>query len=353
MTDTHGHPDTGQPASRRSMSGAVAARWTDIAQRTGDSRLASVSLWAVLVSGFGLSASTWIALALLAGFDGQVTVPTMSGWTVTLRLAWLMPVAIDGYVVTALVLWMAPVPARVAAFAKKNTYGAAGGGVIAQAAYHCLTTWSTTGAVWRATLAMLVGAAPPLVSALAVHMRALIRRESGRMDVPVTDTPASGSSNTSADTAVHAAADAVRAVRVDTVPTIVADTVQALSSRPADTPPIETADTAASAPDRGADREADRPADTGNVTPIASRTRRAGQAADTSIERLADTLTKRFGPEYVGTPKALEELRRVYGSCSKDRAIAAKDIHNARREQADTPASDDEPTDRAAAAAAN
>ena len=140
---------------------------------TGEPKLASVASWAVLVASFGLSATTWVALAVLAGFTG-----TLSTFDVTLHLAWLMPVAVDGYVVVALVLWMSPVPAPVAAFAKKNTYGAAFVGVAAQSAYHLLHTASMTDETWRVVLAAVVGAAPPSVAAGAVHMRALIRRHS-------------------------------------------------------------------------------------------------------------------------------------------------------------------------------
>jgi hypothetical protein len=135
-----------------------------------------VASWAVLTASFGLSASTWIALARLAGFTATLTVPHLG---ITLAMAWLMPIAVDGYVVVALVLWMAPVPAKVAAFAKKNTYLAAGTGIAAQSAYHLLFTMSTTNQGWRVVLAAIVGALPPAVAGLAVHMRALIRRESG------------------------------------------------------------------------------------------------------------------------------------------------------------------------------
>jgi hypothetical protein len=141
--------------------------------RLGEPRLASVASWAVLAASFGLSATTWIALAELAGFTATLTVGG-----VTLRLAWLMPVAVDGYVVVALVLWMSTVPAHIAQFARKNTYGAAGIGILAQSAYHLLHTATTTGEAWRVVLAAIVGALPPAVAALAVHMRALIRRES-------------------------------------------------------------------------------------------------------------------------------------------------------------------------------
>lgn len=141
-----------------------------MSRRTGEPRLASAASWLVLAASFGLSAATWIALARLAGFDGAALnlVP----------LAWLMPAAVDGYIVVALVLWLSPVPAKVARFARTNTYAAASVGVAAQSAYHCLIIWDRTGTEWRAVLAAVVGAIPPAVAALAVHMRALVRRES-------------------------------------------------------------------------------------------------------------------------------------------------------------------------------
>ncbi|RAO23030.1 Cyclin-dependent kinase inhibitor 1C [Micromonospora noduli] len=158
---------------------------TNLRPAAGEPRLASIASWAVLAASFGLSASTWIALAELAGFTARIKVP---GTSVSLALAWLMPIAVDGYVVVALVLWMAPVPARVAAFAKKNTYGAAGIGIAAQSAYHLLDTMSTNVEPWRVVLAAIVGALPPAVAGLAVHMRALLRRESGRTLTAATGT---------------------------------------------------------------------------------------------------------------------------------------------------------------------
>jgi hypothetical protein len=158
---------------------------TSTTGRTGEPRLAAIASWAVLAASFALSASTWIAMAVIAGFTGAATLPVID---VTLRVAWLMPVAIDGYVVVALVLWMSPVPAKVAAFAKKNTYGAAGIGIVAQSAYHLLFTLSATPELWRVALAAIVGALPPAVSALAVHMRALIRRETDRAAVTTSGT---------------------------------------------------------------------------------------------------------------------------------------------------------------------
>lgn len=282
LSATPGHADSGQAPRHL--------------RRTGEPRLASVASWAVLAASFGLSAATWIALAELAGFTGH-----LSGF----RLAWLMPVAVDGYVVTALVLWMSPVPAKVAAFAKTNTYAAALIGVAAQSAFHCLTVYAASHELWQASLAAVVGAIPPAGAALTVHMRALIRRESGQVVASVS------------------------APVADTSPLPAEVTVP-------DTRTPEITDEADTQPDTGADTPEASGADTaGQVVSIAdrpARTRTAPSADTPDTEALADTLTEKFGAEYVGTPKALDELRRVYGSCSKDRAIDAKNLHNARRE---------------------
>ena len=47
------------------------------APRTGEPRLASIASWAVLAASFGLSATTWIELAELAGFTGTLTIPAL------------------------------------------------------------------------------------------------------------------------------------------------------------------------------------------------------------------------------------------------------------------------------------
>jgi len=139
-----------------------------ITRRNGEPPLAAAASWLVLGASFGLSASTWIALANLAGFKGTLPV-----FDVTLHQAWLLPIAVDGYVVAALVLWLSNVPAKVARFARTNTYVAALIGVGTQSAYHALSVWAETGLLWRTALSLVVGALPPGFAALAVHMRAL------------------------------------------------------------------------------------------------------------------------------------------------------------------------------------
>lgn len=310
-----GQPDTGQGVRMTPDPTALSAAPEPDTRRTGEPRLAAIGSWVVLSASFGLSAATWIALAALAGFDGQVTIPTLSGWAVTLRLAWLMPLAIDGYVVVALVLWTAPVPPRIAAFARKNTYAGALVGVAAQSAYHALTAWSATGVLWRAVLAAVVGAIIPGVAAVTVHIRALVRRESGRWRRPTVDIWADTVPVVPETYPVPGGADTPDTVRL----VLDLDTRGAV----ADTPALPDADTPA-------DDDRTPAADTATVTSMTGRTRRGGQSGGVSVETLADTLGARFSGRTVGLPTALSALRDVHGSCSKDRAIAAKNIHNAR-----------------------
>jgi hypothetical protein len=189
---------------------------------TGEPRLASVASWLVLGASFGLSATTWVALARLAGFTATFTVPRAG---ITLAMAWLMPIAVDGYVVVALVLWMSSVPAKVTTFAKRNTYGAAGIGIGAQSAYHLLFTMSVTDEAWRVVLAAIVGALPPAVAGLAVHMRALIRRESGTSTTG-TDRPST------VDTRVVSVEPAPMPVRTEPVVPTPSDVAGRIITRP-------------------------------------------------------------------------------------------------------------------------
>lgn len=63
-------------------------------------------------------------------------------------------------------------------------------------------------------------------------------------------------------------------------------------------------------------------------------TDRAAKASTATVHELADTLCAEHctpgQPATVGKPTALATLRRVYGSCSGDRAREAKDVHNSR-----------------------
>lgn len=75
------------------------------------------------------------------------------------------------------------------------------------------------------------------------------------------------------------------------------------------------------------DRAPDRASDSDRRTPALPR-------QEVSVDQLADSLAKRFPDSVPGRPTALEHLKKVYGSCSNDRARAAMSLLAARREGA-------------------
>lgn len=66
------------------------------------------------------------------------------------------------------------------------------------------------------------------------------------------------------------------------------------------------------------------------LAPAAGSTEPAAKLPLPSLTELADTLYREFGPQRVGRPAAAAVLRRVHGSCSAERSVLAKDIHNGR-----------------------
>jgi hypothetical protein len=141
-----------------------------VALVTRESRLGITASWVSLLGSFVLSFATWVALGQLTGYG---------------KLAFCLALCVDGYIVSALVTWMAPVSDKIATVAKVNTWIAAVIGVTAQSAYHGLTIWTQTESHWRAVLATAVGALPPLGAAGSVHMRAMVRRNSLQLAAPV------------------------------------------------------------------------------------------------------------------------------------------------------------------------
>jgi hypothetical protein len=256
-------------------------------RRAGEPRLASVASWAVLAASFGLSATTWVALAQLAGFTATCTIP---GVGIRPAMAWLMPIAVDGYVVVALVLWMSPVPARVATFARKNTYGAAGIGIAAQSAYHLLNTLSEHQQAWRVVLAAIVGALPPAVAGLAVHMRALIRRESSN-DAARGTGPAPARPATIQPSTTDTAAPATIGTAASTTPGTPTGNVPA-DPAPVPAKPTVQVPTPAQLAARITARPATRPAASATVSGRSARTRQPRPAGrGTTAPTLAPSTT--------------------------------------------------------------
>lgn len=138
-------------------------------------RLGKLAAWLSLTASFVLSFETWVRLAQLAGYGAYAS--------------YAMPAVVDCSIVATIVLWLHST-GRLARLARILTYFAAFVGVAVQSAYHSASTYDLTGSTWRAMVAFVVGAIPPLFAALAVHMRALLRRERLTPDDSATVTPA-------------------------------------------------------------------------------------------------------------------------------------------------------------------
>ncbi len=135
-----------------------------------------LSSWLTLVASFFLSFATWVAIAEIAGFKGHWDAGELWDVLPVVSLAWALPICVDGYVVTALVTWLAPVSDEIAVVAKWNTYGGALVGILAQSGYHGWAAADRKLGWFLVVLSVVVGALPPALSAGAVHMRAMVRR---------------------------------------------------------------------------------------------------------------------------------------------------------------------------------
>lgn len=113
-----------------------------------------------------------------------------------------------------------------------------------------------------------------------------------------------------------------------------------------DTAATETADTTEPAADTGENVVDLRTAGQRRQRRTDSQSNGASATGQTpTVQQLADTLTAKHGSEYVGLPTALKTLKAKYGTCAKDRAIKAKEIHNGRLEQRETQTSGGESAD--------
>jgi hypothetical protein len=128
-----------------------------------------VGMFAVAVAAAVLSFSALSSLAELAGVSGEV-------WR--FKLAWLLPIAIDAYAVTATRVWLKEdQTARTRKYARANAVGAISLSVLGNGAYHY---FASSGVRTLAVFAngwlvvVLVSAVPPIILGLVGHLHALV-----------------------------------------------------------------------------------------------------------------------------------------------------------------------------------
>jgi hypothetical protein len=140
---------------------------------------------AVAVAAAVLSFSALSGLAELAGVTAGLPLPTGG----RVRLAWLLPIAVDAYAVTATRVWLRTAgAARTRAYARRNAVGAIGLSVAGNAAYHALiaagvASLAAVRAGWVVVVA--VSAVPPVLLGLVGHLHALVSDDHSPAVAPV------------------------------------------------------------------------------------------------------------------------------------------------------------------------
>lgn len=119
-----------------------------------------------VVAGMTIAAAS----ATLASFTGLRGLAQMTGWPAT--LAWLLPVTLDAYAMTAARVWLAPSTRSSAArsFARTNALVAITASITGNAAYHAVHA-GLLAVTWQ--MIVIVGAVPAAILGLTAHLHAL------------------------------------------------------------------------------------------------------------------------------------------------------------------------------------
>ena len=140
---------------------------------------------AVALAAAVLSFSALAGLAELAGVTAAAPLPGGA----RLRLAWLLPIAVDAYAVTATRVWLRTAgTTRTRAYARRNAVGAIALSVAGNAAYHALDAAGVTLGEVRGGWAVVVAvsAVPPVMLGLVGHLHALVSEDHRAAPTPAT-----------------------------------------------------------------------------------------------------------------------------------------------------------------------
>ena len=128
------------------------------------------------------TAGTYIvgAAAAAMSWTGWFLLAAMCGWSS--RLAWLLPIAVDVYVVTSMRVWLrvAWASQRTRRFAAFSTMFAVVLSVAANAAYHLMDSLGWRRAPWPVVVA--VSGLAPLMLALVAHLQARLNADKAAPD---------------------------------------------------------------------------------------------------------------------------------------------------------------------------
>lgn len=130
-----------------------------------------------------LSFDTWVRLAEAVGFTA-----TTSPFGITIRIAWLLPLAVDVYALTSTRIWIHGHPEpRVVRYAARNAIGAITLSVAGNALYHAFlaANWTIRDCP---PVVIAIGGVPPLLLGLVVHLHTLVNQQA-KPTIQTTETP--------------------------------------------------------------------------------------------------------------------------------------------------------------------
>lgn len=169
---------------------------TSTAPSTGRRRLIVAGLSVVGVAAAVLSFDTINSFAEAAGFTAAATIAFIDAH-LTLRISWLVPIAVDAFGLLATMAWLTPsfTPA-IRGYARRIAVADIILSAILNALFHGMTAagWDIA-ACWPVVIG--VGAIPPVFVALALHLGSMVMDERAAPRV-ATSAPSTGTAATAA-----------------------------------------------------------------------------------------------------------------------------------------------------------
>ncbi|WP_163511205.1 hypothetical protein [Fodinicola acaciae] len=212
IPDTNSAPparhDSHRAAECRSQAGDDTGKIRD---RWADAGIVTVGLTAGLMSW-----AAWSHLAEMVGMRGALPL-----FSFEVPLAWLLPIAVEVFLVTAIRIWQRQpphpskngaastesAPDHVRGFARGYALAAMAASIAANAAYHALTLPAGSAGILdlRWWIAMITAALPPLMLAGIAHLRGLVtaqQRATDSADIKAVATDVQRTGTSSDDAAV-------------------------------------------------------------------------------------------------------------------------------------------------------
>lgn len=139
-------------------------------------RWTRAGLVCVITAGATLGFAAWTGLGELVGITETAKLPGL-GWT--LRLAWLLQIAIEGYALIAIRIWWVDQTAspKTKVYAAQQAVAAVVAGFLGQSLYHLARQCTWTDGQWWWVAVVLVTGSPAVMIALSIDLLVRLQRD--------------------------------------------------------------------------------------------------------------------------------------------------------------------------------